>query len=94
MRHAYVYYRIDLAQAGLAASRIDTLLASMAAFCSRPPRRLIRCENPETWMEVYEDIPDMAAFVTALNSAVEALRCGEFTLDERHLECFVAPSLD
>lgn len=45
-------------------------------------------------MEIYEDIPDMAAFVTALNSAVEALRCGEFTLDERHLECFVAPSLD
>ncbi|MBT9589668.1 MAG: DUF4936 family protein [Thiobacillus sp.] len=91
MKHAYVYYRIDLTQAGLAASRIDTLLASMAAFCSRPPRRLIRCENPETWMEVYEGIPDMADFVAALNSAVEALRCGDFTPEERHLECFAAP---
>ena len=94
MRHAYVYYRIDLAQAGLAASRIDTLLASMAAFCSRPPRRLIRCKNPETWMEIYEDIPDMGQFVAALDDSVATLRCSDFTLDERHLECFVAPGFD
>lgn len=45
-------------------------------------------------MEVYEDIPDMAEFVAALNAAVETLRCGDFTLEERHLECFVAPGFD
>lgn len=45
-------------------------------------------------MEVYEDIPDMAAFVAALNAAVETLRCSDFALDERHLECFVAPGVE
>ena len=92
MRHAYVYYRIDPAQAELAASRIDTLLTLMAAHCSQPPRRLNRCDGPTTWMEVYEGIADFDAFVTALNAATGAIHCDDFTQGKRHLECFSAPS--
>jgi len=94
VRQVYVYYRIDPAQAELAASRIDTLLAAMAAHCSQPPRRLARCEDPETWMEVYAGIADTAAFSAALNTAAEDLRCCDFTREERHLECFVTPGFE
>ena len=91
MRNAYVYYRIDPAQADLAAVRIDALLDAMAVHCSHPPRRLPRCDDTSTWMEVYEGSADFAAFVEALNTATPPLDCAAFTRGERHLECFSAP---
>ena len=91
MRNAYVYYRIDPAQADLAAVRIDALLDAMAAHCRRQPRRLARCDDTSTWMEVYEGITDFAAFVEVLNAAAPPLDCAAFTRGERHLECFSAP---
>lgn len=91
MKHAYVYYRVDAAQASLAASRIDALLGALARHCSQPPRRLQRCDDPSTWMEIYEGIPDFVAFSTALNQAALDLDCAGHTLGERHLECFSAP---
>jgi hypothetical protein len=86
--HLYVYYRIDALQAGLAAARIDALLETMATHCSQPPRRLSRCDDAATWMEIYEGIADFAEFSAALNSAVLTLGCATFTQGERHLECF------
>jgi hypothetical protein len=88
VKYAYVYYRIDPLQAGLAAARIDALLETMAMHCSQPPRRLSRCDDTATWMETYEGIADFAAFAAALNSAVQAVGCATFTQAERHLECF------
>jgi hypothetical protein len=88
---AYVYYRIDPAQAGLAAARIDALLNTIAAHCRQPPRRLNRCDDAATWMEIYEGIADFAAFAAALSAAVQAHGCAAFTQGERHLECFSAP---
>ncbi|MBU1395430.1 MAG: DUF4936 family protein [Gammaproteobacteria bacterium] len=88
MKHAYVYYRIDPVQASLAAARIDGLLSAVAAHCGQPPRRLSRCDDSVTWMEIYEGIADYAAFTAALNSAVQAFDCAAFTQGERHLECF------
>ena len=88
MKHAYVYYRIDPLQAGLAAARIDALLETMATHCSPPPRRLSRCDDTATWMEIYEGIADFAAFSAAMNAAVQTVGCAAFTQGERHLECF------
>jgi hypothetical protein len=93
VKHAYLYYRIDPARADLAASRIDSLLNTMARHCCQPPRRLHGCNDPHMWMEIYEGIADFAAFATALSSAIEAFDCAAFTLGERHLECFSAPLL-
>ncbi len=89
MKCAYVYYRIDPEQASLAATRIDALLNAMTTHCSQPPRRLERCDDPTTWMEIYEGIADLTTFAVALNRAAEALSYGEFTLGKRHLECFL-----
>ncbi|HWR76198.1 MAG TPA: DUF4936 family protein [Thiobacillus sp.] len=91
MKCAYVYYRIDPAQASLAAARIDALLSTMAAHCSQPPRRLIRCDDAATWMEIYEGIAAFTTFAAALNAAVRTFNCAEFAQGERHLECFSAP---
>jgi hypothetical protein len=90
VRHAYIYYRVDPAQASLAATRIDALLHAMAAHCGRTPRRLKRCDDPNTWMEIYEDIADFEAFCASLDSAVTVSDCTAFIHGERHLECFAA----
>jgi hypothetical protein len=92
VRHAYVYYRIDLTQAGLAASQVDALLRAMAAHCGQHPHRMQRCDDPATWMEVYPNIADFVAFSMALDAATQALDCAAFVVGERHLECFFAPS--
>ncbi len=92
MRQAYIYYRIDPAQAAHAATRIDALLIRMAAYCSQPPRRLMRCDDASTWMEIYEGIIDFPAFAAALADAVSSLNCATFTLGERNLECFSQPN--
>ena len=91
MKFAYVYYRIDPAQAALAAERIEALLHAMLPHCSTPPRRLRRCEDAETWMEIYEGMADFAAFSAALNAAARTFDCAAFIRGERHLECFCAP---
>ncbi|MDP1644545.1 MAG: DUF4936 family protein [Thiobacillus sp.] len=91
MKSAYVYYRIDPAQAGLAGARIDGLLSTMAAHCSQPPRRLNRCDDSATWIEIYDGIADFTTFAAALKAAVQTFKCTEFAQGERHLECFSAP---
>lgn len=88
MHSVYVYYRIDPAQVELAAKRIDALLQDVAAHCGAPPRRLNRCNDKATWMEVYENVLDFEGFLAALNVAVDSRQCAAFTLGERHLECF------
>ncbi|MDP2030300.1 MAG: DUF4936 family protein [Thiobacillus sp.] len=90
MRHAYVYYRIDLTQATLASNRIDALLLTLATHCGQHPHRMQRCDDPATWMEVYPDIADFVAFSAALDATTQALDCAAFVLGERHLECFSA----
>lgn len=89
MRHAYVYYRIDPALRAHAAAQIDTLLHAVAGHCSRPPQRMQRCDDPETWMEVYEGVADFAAFSAALDVAARHVGCAAFIRGERHLECFM-----
>jgi hypothetical protein len=91
VKSAYVYYRIDPAQAPLAAERIDALLSAMVPHCSAPPRRLRRCDEAETWMEIYEGIADLATFTATLHAAAHDFDCAAFIRGERHLECFSAP---
>ena len=91
MKSAYVYYRIDPAQAPLAADQGDALLNAMAVHCSERPRRLSRCGDAAMWMEIYEGIADFAGFSAALHAAVQDFHCVTFTQGERHLECFDEP---
>jgi hypothetical protein len=91
VHHVYVYYRIDPAQADLATTQIDALLLAMTPHCNQPARRLIRCDDAHTWMEIYEGITDFEIFSGALNSAEQASNCTEFIAGERHREYFSTP---
>lgn len=90
MRHAYVYYRVAPGRAALAAARVARLMASVAGLCAVKPRRLVRCDDAGTWMEIYEGISDWPAFDAALESGVSALGIRDLLDGPRHLECFVA----
>jgi len=83
--------RSDSRHADQAAAQIDMLLSLMARHCCQPPHRLIRCDDPTMWMEIYQGIVDFAAFVAALDTVAGSLNCAAFTLGERHLECFIPP---
>lgn len=91
MRHAYVYYRVAPAHTTAAAARVDALLRVMAPYCGRPPRRLVRCDDKATWMEIYEDIGNWPAFEAALGAALASAGLDTLLDGDRHLECFAAP---
>jgi hypothetical protein len=91
VRHVYIYYRIDLTQEKTAARAVDALLAQLAAYCSTPPQRLARCDDPALWMEVYPGISNPAAFADALDAAVNNLPVRSGMIGTRRQETFCPP---
>ncbi|MCA1978665.1 MAG: DUF4936 family protein [Thiobacillus sp.] len=88
MRDAYVYYRIVPALAAETARCVAALLVAMAPHCTRPPRLMQRCDDPDTWMEIYEGIADWPAFSAALHRCVAETRSAAGVIGGRQLECF------
>lgn len=71
--HFYVYYRIA-ADTLDARATIGALMADVEARTGICGRLLARCDEPATWMEIYESVNDADAFAPALAACVE--RCG------------------
>lgn len=90
MRAAYVYYRIQPERTDDALQRAAGLMRAMRAFCGLPPRMMQRCDEPATWMEIYEDIADWPAFVSALDRATAESGLASCLAGERHIECFLS----
>lgn len=88
MRTAYVYYRVEPAHAVECARCVDALLAAMAFCCASPPQRLRRCDDADTWMEIYEGIADWAAFERTLEREIRCRGADQYAIGGRHLECF------
>jgi hypothetical protein len=91
LKHAYVYYRVVQTAARPAAERADARLAHLAGHCATTPRRLARCDDALTWMEIYEGIADWDAFLAAMNASLGAAPFAPHIDGERHLECFAGP---
>jgi len=70
----YVYYRVALDQAERARGVVATLQNDVLAQTGVRGRLMHRRDDPSTWMEIYEGIPDEHAFDASLAAAVE--RCG------------------
>ena len=51
---------------------------------------MTKCDEPNLWMEVYEQVPAPGDFERELGAGVDALRLDELlvTGSQRHLECF------
>jgi hypothetical protein len=90
--HVYVYYRVT-ADATSARAAVAALMAAVEARTGVIGRLLARCDDPGTWMEVYEPVADRSGFLAVLASLardhlVAALAAGGV----RNTECFAPPA--
>ncbi|MBS0544822.1 MAG: DUF4936 family protein [Proteobacteria bacterium] len=87
----YIYYRVrdDIPRA-VAVEAIGRLQAALARRSGVAGRLLQRADDPSTWMEVYDDVSDAAAFDAALRDEAEAAGITSLlALDSmRHVERF------
>lgn len=70
----YVYYRVTEPQSRAARDAVEALLRDVARDTGVKGRLLRRADDPTTWMEVYEDVPDADALLASLDTAVERHR--------------------
>jgi hypothetical protein len=89
----YIYYRVDPATAGASEARIRELLAEMLKATGVRGRLMKKRNEPNLWMEVYENVANEAKFEWELAEAVEHLKVQELLLPgtPRHIECFEEP---
>ena len=66
MTHYYVYYKVALADRTRVRAAVQDLFAAIEKRCGVRGRWMRRRDDPSTCMEVYEDVPDTAAFEALL----------------------------
>jgi hypothetical protein len=86
MTHYYVYYKVTPEQAPQLGSAVRTLFKTMEKHCAVRGRWMQRRDDPTTYMEVYEDVKEAAAFEALLER--EGAKLGV----QRHTERFVSIS--
>ncbi len=88
--HYYLWYRVA-GDPATARRAIDAVLRDLAIQCGVQGRVLVRRDDPRTWMEIYENVADAAAFEQALAAAVQRHDAARFAeAGTRHAEPFVA----
>ncbi len=90
MRHYYVYYRIDPQHLDAARAAVDEIFAAVQRLTQVRGRILKKPDEPNLWMEIYENVEATAVFETALREAENHTGILRFLADEgrRHMECF------
>jgi hypothetical protein len=88
--HLYVYYRV-IADTPVARMAVATLMDEIETATGVMGRLLRRCDDPGTWMEIYEPIDDAASFSQTLAALVARHGVEAIAVDgRRHTECFTA----
>ena len=83
MTSYYVYYRVDAARLATVRMEVERVFAAIERACGVRGRWMRRRDEAATYMEVYEDVADEAAFEALLARETAALGL------ERHVERFV-----
>jgi hypothetical protein len=88
--HCYVYYRIDPAHGGEAATSVGRAQDELRQRAGISGRCLRRVDDAATWMEIYENIADRDAFEATLAAVVQSHGLERWLAPgaSRHLECF------
>ena len=86
MNHYYVYYRIPPDQIPKLRDAVHSLFKTIEKQCGVRGRWMRRRDDPSTYMEVYEEVKDAAAFEALLER--EGAKLGV----QRKLERFVNAS--
>jgi len=86
----YIYYRVDPATAAASEARIRELLTEVLKTTGVRGHLMKKRNEPNLWMEVYENVANEAKFEWELAEAVEHLKVQELLLPgtPRHIECF------
>lgn len=90
MRHYFIYYRIAPEQISRIESALQRMQLEIEAQSGIMGRLLKKSDDPNLWMEVYENVPEDLAFEEILSRA--AAQSGLANLltvgEKRHVECF------
>jgi hypothetical protein len=89
-RNYYIYYRVSTGSEHVRAA-VGAMQVSLARESHVQGRLLQSCNDPSTWMEVYEGIEDGERFERQLTAAIDrfGLRALLATATDRHVEIFV-----
>jgi hypothetical protein len=90
MERWYVYYELAQSRCAIALPRVRQMQNELAAATGVKARLEERIDSKPatTWMEIYEDVADPAAFEIALAGGVRDAQLTELTATARHLERF------
>ena len=90
MLHYFIYYRVNPAFEAEAAAAVEQIQFGIESETNIVGRLLRKREEPQLWMEVYEDAPAGDAFEAILNQAVEKSGFARFLQpgSGRKTECF------
>jgi hypothetical protein len=75
--HYYIYYTVTPRVAESLRTVVAAMQREIAARTGVSWRLLCGRDNPETWMEVYENVTDAQTFDTALATALQHVRFTE-----------------
>ena len=88
--HFYVYYRVAADTAATRAA-IRRLMAEVEARTGISGRLLARCDDPSTWLEIYEPVRNVRAFARTLSTCVRKSAATQVAAEGiRTSECFAA----
>lgn len=88
--HYYVWYKVAADPLGARAA-VDAMMADVARRTRIAGRLLLRRDEPDTWMEIYEGVAESALFERELAAAVLRHGITQFiATGARHVEAFVA----
>ncbi|MEO5766602.1 MAG: DUF4936 family protein [Casimicrobiaceae bacterium] len=87
--HFYVWYTVTVERAAARRAAAD-LLAAVEERTGIAGRILARRDDASTWMEIYENVGDAAAFERALDVLVRRGDAARISGGVRHVERFAA----
>lgn len=73
MTNYYVYYRLDPARATELRAAVERLFRTVEHATGVRGRWMRRCDDPTTYMEVYEGVSDEPAFEALLEREAQSL---------------------
>lgn len=90
MLHYYIYFRIPAERATDIANAIQRMQQIIQAQLGITGRLLKKRDEPNLWMEIYENLPEDSGFEAVLTLAEEQSGIAVLLGPEgqRHIECF------
>ena len=90
MDHYYIYFRIPAERAAAIETAIHHLQLAIKEQLGINGRLLKKRDEPNLWMEVYENLPEHSGFEDVLERLEAQIGIAELlgANEKRHIECF------